>query len=107
LVFKNRNGKRYSNDGILKAFKAALKASGVQKPSASPHTLRHSFCSLMLASGESLYQVSMAAGHASTAITAQVYAHVKAGALKGLMERASQNEPTAGPTGLVALPVKA
>ena len=44
-----------------------------------PHELRHSGASLMLAQGTDLYVVSEVLGHASIAITKDVYGHLVEG----------------------------
>lgn len=41
-----------------------------------PHTLRHTFASLMLAKRANLKALSVRLGHSSTAITSEVYSHV-------------------------------
>lgn len=52
------------------------------------HMLRHSACSLMLAGGMPIDVVQMVMGHASPAITRQVYAHLQRGPVAHAMERA-------------------
>ena len=42
----------------------------------TPHELRHSAASLLLASGVPLVQVADFLGHSSATVTASVYAHV-------------------------------
>ncbi|MBV8344923.1 MAG: tyrosine-type recombinase/integrase, partial [Candidatus Eremiobacteraeota bacterium] len=44
---------------------------------------RHSFASLLLASGADLKTVSTALGHSTISVTADVYAHVTPAMLKG------------------------
>jgi integrase len=46
------------------------------------HDLRHSFASLLLAGGADLKTVSTALGHSTTAVTADVYAHVSSAMLR-------------------------
>lgn len=50
------------------------------------HDLRHSFASLLLAGGADLKTVSMALGHSTISVTADVYAHVSPAMLKGAAE---------------------
>jgi len=53
---------------------AACDAAGIRR--VSFHGLRHSFASLSLQSGASLFEVSKMLGHQSTEFTARVYGHV-------------------------------
>jgi integrase len=59
----------------LRAFKAAAKRAGLPS-SVGLHTLRHSAASVMMASGVPLKIVSDILGHASVAITGDIYGHV-------------------------------
>ena len=43
---------------------------------ATPHTLRHSYVSMMLEAGVPIRVVSELVGHASTALTSDLYGHV-------------------------------
>ena len=58
------------------------KRAGVQK-NVSPHTLRHSFASHLLANGAPLRVIQEMLGHADIATT-QVYTHVDQGRLRAV-----------------------
>jgi integrase len=78
-----------------KAFKRILEAAGIEN--LRIHDLRHSFASLAVNAGATLYQVQHLLGHAS-AQTTQRYAHLTDGALRqasgavaALVQEATQN----------------
>jgi hypothetical protein len=60
------------HSNVAKAFKAGLKAAGLPGHF-SPHTLRHSFASLLLADGVSPAYVQEQLGHASIELTVGTY----------------------------------
>lgn len=75
LVFPNSNGNPLSAANLLqRGFYPALRRAGLRK--IRFHDLRHTFASLMIASGVDIVSVSRLLGHASPKITLDVYAHM-------------------------------
>jgi integrase/recombinase XerD len=76
----SRGGKRLRREAIWGLIKRYARRAGVS-PDVSPHTLRHSFATHLLAGGADLRQVQELLGHASIATT-QIYTHVDQTRLK-------------------------
>lgn len=74
LVFCKENGERIWPRCFHRHYTDSLKATGVSHK--KPHTMRHTFCTLLIEEGEDLRIVQELAGHASLAITAGIYVHV-------------------------------
>ena len=79
-VLLSRGGKRLRREAIWELVKRYARRAGVH-PDVSPHTLRHSFATHLLAGGADLRQVQELLGHASIATT-QIYTHVDQSRLK-------------------------
>jgi integrase/recombinase XerD len=76
----SRGGKRLRREAIWELVKRYVRRIGAN-PDVSPHTLRHSFATHLLAGGADLRQVQELLGHASIATT-QIYTHVDQSRLK-------------------------
>jgi integrase/recombinase XerD len=79
-VLLSRGGKRLRREAIWVLVKRYVRRIGANAD-ISPHTLRHSFATHLLAGGADLRQVQELLGHASIATT-QIYTHVDQSRLK-------------------------
>jgi integrase len=75
-VFTMEDGRALDPSYVTRLFQKLRKGSGEELPLLSFHGLRHCAASLMLASGADIAVVSKLLGHASIAITADVYGHL-------------------------------
>jgi integrase/recombinase XerD len=81
-VLVSSRGMRLRRERIWELFKRFAGRAGID-PDMSPHTLRHSFATHVLAGGADLRQVQEMLGHASIATT-QIYTHVDPARLKAV-----------------------
>ncbi|MDD4872097.1 MAG: site-specific tyrosine recombinase XerD [Kiritimatiellae bacterium] len=84
-VFLTYRGKNFSRKGIWKLIKSYARKAGIKRR-VSPHTMRHSFASHLLANGAPLRVIQEMLGHADIATT-QIYTHVDQGRLKSVHEK--------------------
>jgi integrase/recombinase XerD len=80
LVFLNRRGRGLTRQGLYKIVQGHARRAGLQTRM-SPHTLRHTFATHLLAGGCDLRSLQEMLGHADLATT-QVYTHLSADRLK-------------------------
>ncbi len=84
-VLISRRGRRLRREAIWEIVKKYAARAGIPA-NISPHTLRHSFATHLLAGGADLRQVQEMLGHASIATT-QIYTHVDQSRLKKVHQR--------------------
>jgi len=80
LVFLSRSGKALGREVINAILKRAARKAGVAGH-VSPHTLRHSFATHLLAGGADLRLVQELLGHAKI-VTTEIYTHIDRSELK-------------------------
>jgi integrase len=88
LVFIRKVGTPVDPDNFSHAFSRLCESAGLGHW--HPHELRHSGASLMLAQGTPLHVVSEVLGHASIAITKDVYGHLVEGDKRAAAESMSE-----------------
>lgn len=74
-LFVTRRGKGFTRMGVFKLLKERALAAGIDPATVSPHVLRHSFATSLLAHGADIRSIQEMLGHASVGTT-QIYTHV-------------------------------
>ena len=85
FLFVSNRGKPMTRLRFWQLLREIARATGINKE-ISPHVLRHSFASHLLANGADLRWVQMMLGHADIATT-QIYTHVDSDRLKSLHQK--------------------
>ncbi len=73
-LFLNNHGRKMTRQGFFKILKKLLHEKGLNEE-VSPHTLRHSFATHLLASGADLKSIQEMLGHSNLSTT-KIYTHV-------------------------------
>ena len=74
-VFVTRLGRPFTRQGVFKIVRERAAAAGIAADRISPHVLRHSYASHMLARGADVRVIQELLGHADVGTT-QIYSHV-------------------------------
>jgi integrase len=74
FVFAREDGLPYHRNAASKALSKAIVKAGIEKR-LTPHSLRHTFASLLLDKGTPLAEVSALLGHRDSVITLRTYTH--------------------------------
>lgn len=82
VLFITNRGRGFSRQGLWKLIKLYARQANI-KQNVTPHTLRHSFASHLLAHGAQLRVIQEMLGHADIATT-QIYTHVDQTRLKSI-----------------------
>lgn len=82
LLFCSNRGKAMTRNRFWQIIREMARAAGITKE-ISPHVLRHSFATHLLAGGADLRAVQMMLGHADIATT-QIYTHVDTDRIKAI-----------------------
>lgn len=86
-----RNNEQIDGRRITEAFKQAVSAAGLDGK-LHLHSLRHSFCTILLANGASITDVATIAGH-STVVVTQRYMHLKGEAMHHATDLLTRSRP--------------
>ena len=87
LVFAMENGRPYQRYRVIELLDEAIGKAGIKR--LTPHGLRHTFASLLLAAGKPVTEVSHLLGHKNPHVTMTVYAHFIREESKATQELAS------------------
>lgn len=83
-LFKGKRGGRANGNFVSENFRDAIRDNGFDRK-LHFHSLRHTFASLLVTNGTSLYQVQRLLGHSSTKMT-EIYAHLQSSGMQNIVE---------------------
>jgi len=92
-LFPGDRGGKYNGDHLGRRFKSTIRRCGLN-PKLHFHSLRHTFASLLVKEGVSLYHVQRLLGHSSPRVT-EIYSHLGSTELYGSVEILSRLATTA------------
>ncbi|MFJ6676541.1 tyrosine recombinase XerC [Actinosynnema sp. NPDC091369] len=75
LVFASQVGTELDSHNVRRAFRRVVKDAGLNPKDWTPREMRHSFVSVLSASGVRLEDIARLVGHSGTAVTEAVYRH--------------------------------
>lgn len=75
LVFASEVGTELDSHNVRRAFRRVLKATDLDPKQWTPREMRHSFVSVLSASGVKIEDIARLVGHSSTTVTEVVYRH--------------------------------
>jgi integrase len=75
LVFGTANGTELDAHNVRRSFRKVVAGAGLDPTAWTPRELRHSFVSLLSASGVRIEDIARLIGHSGTAVTEKVYRH--------------------------------
>jgi len=84
-LFLSRSGRPLTREDVFRIVRKYVRRAGL-RGRVSPHTLRHSFATQLLARGADLRSVQEMLGHADIATT-QIYTHIDVSRLKAVHKR--------------------
>jgi integrase len=93
-VFCSETGTPLNNSNLRRVFRRVLKRAKLPEDF-SPHSLRHTFASLLLQQGESPVYVQRQLGHASIKLTVDTYGKWLPMGNKAAVDRLDDREPVA------------
>ena len=85
VIFSGERGGWKRGDFVGRSFKKAIRGCGLDTK-LHFHSLRHTFASLLVKEGVSLYHVKRLLGHSSSRVT-EIYAHLGTTELSGSVEK--------------------
>ena len=74
-MFATKTGEPLAAHNVRRSFRRVVAAAGLNRGEWTPRELRHSFVSLLSASGVRIEDISRLVGHSDTGVTERIYRH--------------------------------